>query len=429
MAEQTPTPTPTLHTFSGIVYHQDSQQRLSDVTIRPIKGDNKNFPLPIITDKDGRFNLKLAKGKWQFEVLHFDSQPTSFKVDIEDEDVTDYEIRLIALSQHNQAAGLRFFTFSIFTLLALFAAYIFLHNNYPQPNIPLSLELLEDIENVEQEVKAIQLTNDSIFSNLGQLNRDIVKTDQKKPYFDSVYNDLKIFKTTEIPRYLDSLKKEEVDAKIVAQLNKMSQNQRNFQKDPLFLDRMNSLDSTLNKVIKRKDYIVPVHYPLLQERQQMIRSALPNNNAELILKKLDELKEGVKTPPTLEKLPWTLPPWNYLEILFWALAGILSSKILTTGYYLRRRRFYQEGIYMHLSHIVAIPFMVLVAMILLSLISFEINISGGTPARFSLADPSFLAAFSFILAAQPWEIWDFIKDAGQAIRRRKDDDSTEEKTD
>ena len=74
-------------------------------------------------------------------------------------------------------------------------------------------------------------------------------------------------------------------------------------------------------------------------------------------------------------------------------------------------RFYREGIVMHISHIVAVPFLALVAVLLLSLVTVQITLAGDNQVKLDLADPRVLAAVSFVISAQPWAIWKFVQDA------------------
>lgn len=70
---------------------------------------------------------------------------------------------------------------------------------------------------------------------------------------------------------------------------------------------------------------------------------------------------------------WSEPPRNYLEVIFWSLAGILVNLLITSGYYLRRKRFYAEGIWMHVSHLISVPVMALVVVFLISQIKLTIQ--------------------------------------------------------
>jgi hypothetical protein len=105
---------------------------------------------------------------------------------------------------------------------------------------------------------------------------------------------------------------------------------------------------------------------------------------------------------------WTKDPLRYLEILLWGLAGILVSKIITTGWYLRSHRFYREGMLMHIAHLVATPLMVLVIVLLLSQVTLKFTLANSNDITIDLSIPTIMVAFSFIIGTSPWPLWNFI---------------------
>jgi hypothetical protein len=113
-------------------------------------------------------------------------------------------------------------------------------------------------------------------------------------------------------------------------------------------------------------------------------------------------------------------PWNFLEVFFWALAGVLVYKIIEVGSYLRWGSFYQEGMPMHLSHLVTIPLQVLVAILLLSLITIQIDLLGDNQVTLNLSNPALLAAVSFLLGSRPWAVWGFIRSAAGRVAGQED---------
>ena len=110
---------------------------------------------------------------------------------------------------------------------------------------------------------------------------------------------------------------------------------------------------------------------------------------------------------------WSEDPLRYLEILFWGLAGILVSKIFTTGWYLRSQRFYREGILMHISHIVATPLLVLVTVLLLSQVTLKFTLANSNEVAIDLSEPALMVAFAFIIGTSPWPLWNFILNAAK----------------
>lgn len=110
---------------------------------------------------------------------------------------------------------------------------------------------------------------------------------------------------------------------------------------------------------------------------------------------------------------WSKDPLRLLEILFWGLAGILVSKLFTTGWYLRSHRFYREGILMHIAHIATTPLLVLVAVLILSLATLQFSLANGNAISLNLSDPNIMVAFAFIIGTSPWPLWNFILDTAK----------------
>ena len=117
---------------------------------------------------------------------------------------------------------------------------------------------------------------------------------------------------------------------------------------------------------------------------------------------------------------WVDAPLNYLEILFWGLAGIVVSKIFTTGWYLRQHRFYREGILMHVAHIVATPFLVLVTVLLLSQVALTFTLANSNEVTIDLSEPALMVAFAFIIGTSPWPLWNFILDSAKRFLGKSD---------
>ncbi len=123
----------------------------------------------------------------------------------------------------------------------------------------------------------------------------------------------------------------------------------------------------------------------------------------------------VKLTNTSETFFWDNGAWRYFEIMLWALAGVLVNKIISCGWYLRRRAFYREGIIMHVSHLVTTPLMVFVAILILSLVKITLTLGGNTDITLDLSRLPILIAVSFILGTCPWPIWDFIEKSAKKI--------------
>ncbi|MHC5011151.1 MAG: hypothetical protein ACYTG6_09400, partial [Planctomycetota bacterium] len=101
---------------------------------------------------------------------------------------------------------------------------------------------------------------------------------------------------------------------------------------------------------------------------------------------------------------------RYLEVLFWAFAGILVRLIFTVGGYLRWHCFYRHGVYLHWTLLVAAPLLTLVFVLLISLIKIS-----GDAISVDFSDPRILAGVSFLLAATPWKLWERLQSAATTI--------------
>ncbi len=125
-------------------------------------------------------------------------------------------------------------------------------------------------------------------------------------------------------------------------------------------------------------------------------------------------------PPVVAGIPLTFQPWDkdplrFLEIMLWGLAGVLVNKIIDSGWFLRSQRFYREGIVMHIAHLVTTPLLVLVAVILLSLATFRITLTGGSEVMIDLSQPAVMVAIAFLLGASPWPLWNLIERTSRKI--------------
>jgi hypothetical protein len=105
---------------------------------------------------------------------------------------------------------------------------------------------------------------------------------------------------------------------------------------------------------------------------------------------------------------WDEDPLRFLEIILWGLTGIVVSKIITIGWYLRGHRFYKEGILMHIAHIIATPILVLIIVLLLSQVALKFTLANTNEVTLDLSVPTVMVAFAFIIGTSPWPLWNFI---------------------
>ena len=112
---------------------------------------------------------------------------------------------------------------------------------------------------------------------------------------------------------------------------------------------------------------------------------------------------------------WDREPYRYLEVLLWGLAGVLVNQIIVTGTYLRWNRFYREGIWLHVAQLVTAPLIVLVTVLLLSLITFNLQVVGGSELTIDLKEPQIMVAVAFLLGSRPWNVWSFLQSTADTI--------------
>jgi hypothetical protein len=117
---------------------------------------------------------------------------------------------------------------------------------------------------------------------------------------------------------------------------------------------------------------------------------------------------------------WVDIPLRYLEILFWGLFGILVSKIITIGWYLRKHRYYREGKIMHLSHIFTTPILVLVVVLLLSTVNLTFTLAADNTVNISLSEPAIMVAFAFMIGTLPWPLWNYIRHSAEQFMSRNE---------
>jgi hypothetical protein len=157
---------------------------------------------------------------------------------------------------------------------------------------------------------------------------------------------------------------------------------------------------------------------LLTNLLDEIEAFAQTGEKQQLLARLAVLSQMVGSPSEPEIAPWDQDPWRYLEVLFWALAGILVNKVIIVGWYLRNQRFYREGLVMHIAHLVSTPLLVLVAVLLLSLATLDITLSGGNQLTLDLSEPNIMIAVSFLLGTIPWPLWNFIEDTAERFAGR-----------
>ncbi len=152
-----------------------------------------------------------------------------------------------------------------------------------------------------------------------------------------------------------------------------------------------------------------------------LNAAVESGDKSLVVARFGDLKEFIQTPPQSRFSIWTEDPLRMLEILLWGLAGILVTKIIQVGWYLRKQTYQSRGFWMHLSHLVTTPLLVLVAVLLLSLVTLKFTLAGNNEVTIDLSDPRLMVAFAFIIGTSPWPLWNFIEDTAKKFTGSRED--------
>ncbi len=147
-------------------------------------------------------------------------------------------------------------------------------------------------------------------------------------------------------------------------------------------------------------------------------------NTEEITTQLDRLMDLVNTKSA--EFAWSEYPWLFLELWFWGALGIVLRKIMRAGWYLRQGRFYQQGIPMHLAHLVVAPILAVMAVLFLSFISFR----GEDGTAIILTGLTTKIGLVFLLSIDPWRLWNRLLSTNEKLLKPKEkiiEDLAEEK--
>ncbi len=162
----------------------------------------------------------------------------------------------------------------------------------------------------------------------------------------------------------------------------------------------------------------------MQDRQLVsavigdLEQSLEENRLEEARVHLDSLRHVVE--PLLRGFFWARDPWRLLEVLWWALAGVLCNLIITTGGYLRWHRFYREGVFLHVAQLLTVPLLALVFVFLASNVGVKIEIAGTGEVTLDLSDTRILVAVSFLIGSRPWAIWRYMQETAGKITGQQD---------
>lgn len=340
---------------TGTVSRVLTKERLRGATVEAKKGTDTRREF---TDEHGRFTFAdLEDGSWSFVALEEHSIPSPAKTLKHPKDTTGISISLLRKEgNRDRVAGFVFFAGLLLALDLLLVLYIALHMIILQKPVPLSATIPSAISAFEEQVATAVEAEDKLSAGSELLAA-----------FDDIATDVQ----TALEQREDMSKTDKL----------------------LVTGRVTAIQESL--------------------AEDNVAETLAEENRPKLAQRIDTLREIIEAPEPRTAGIWDQDPLRNIEVLLWALAGILISKIFMTGWWLRRRTFYKEGIIMHVAHIIATPVMVLVVVFLLSLVSLKITLAGGNELALDLSDPRVMVAFSFLLGTIPWPLWDFIKDTAE----------------
>ena len=205
--------------------------------------------------------------------------------------------------------------------------------------------------------------------------------------------------------------------RIEAQLNASTETD----KDQVLKGLTTGLSGVVDSATAKTTRLSAVDKQVAVRLAETITLAVNSGQKDAALDELNSLKKLIQAPPVSRFQFWGDVPLRFLEIILWGLAGILVSKLIQVGWYLRRRSFYSQGIVMHVSHIAATPLLVLVSVLILSLVTLKATLAGGNEVNLDLSDPNIMVAFAFIIGTSPWPLWRFIENSARRFTGQLED--------
>lgn len=198
----------------------------------------------------------------------------------------------------------------------------------------------------------------------------------------------------------------ETSVESLARLQQQIHASQDIAQDAAIAATLTDLGRDLETALGRTNRLDAAERDFVSTAAREIQASVKAGEKDRALSLLDDLQQTIAPAGGFQF--WSDDPLRFLEILLWGLAGILVSKIFTSGWYLRNHRFYREGILMHIAHIAATPLLVLVTVLLLSLVTMKFTLAGSNELTIDLSDPRIMVAFAFIIGTSPWPLWNFI---------------------
>ncbi len=396
----------------GVVIYQLSRARVigGSVMATPLPVDDKppGNAVSLYTNEDGIFDMPAdATGSWTIEILHKTIRP--FKVDWD----LDGKRRVFKVTEINTSRrpGEIFFAGLIVALVMLSCTYLYMHYHIQQAGGPLSNIMIQKLKEANNRIRDVKNIDSHLSSQLDSaVSNKLIRKDTATWLLKSIKHN----RLDSVNYFLHSIKANGAKQKLNLDTLRLDVNSLKNAKEKL-LPQILDIDTSMVNLLKKNDDLMPYDKTVIMGHITVLKDSLATNSFTRVEEELAALLTLTREPPWPGFIPWRQDPWRYLEIIFWALAGVLVQKIISSGAYLWRGTFQNKGIWMQLSHLFTVPLLVLVTMMVLSMISFQFSPSDGKSIIIDIGEPNITRAFSFILAVAPWGVWDFVQDQARRL--------------
>lgn len=405
-------------TWKGTVYQYHTDKRIPYCLISVYAPGGEAQIKQSDDDGDFIFEELDEEKKWKARILHQEHFAETLELELKDNtNTTSIKMHKICSTQ-DESKGRWFLTICSIALLVLAGLYIYLHYNLSSANKPLSYEFKNQLETLKHDHQKYQdelsTTLNDYKDKLHQIGNKLKLDPEKVSTTVSQIKKTHIGLSDSLSNLITVLSMDFKDPEMATAVSKSVNHFTSHNK--LLRNGLSKNDTLFKKMVLSQSNMSSTDKDLMIKKWTDISAQIKSNNVNELNGSISGLLHNIENPNLTGFISWTKSPWFMFEIFLWALMGILAAKIIEAGYYLRRCRFYKEGIFMHVSQLIAIPFMVLVTMMVLSLVSFQINIPGNDGSTaINLSNPIILAAISFILAFRPWGVRRFIFSANDRL--------------
>lgn len=388
---------------------------LKDAKVKAVNSE-LGITRSVTTNEKGDYHIdRIRKGNWLLSASAPGYQTVSkneheVKDDTVSQDFLLYPNCVSSDGTIDLALGKWFLMLLIALLVTLITGYIWSHNK-SRTSPQVTQQAIKEV--VQQAAKLVRIEEDKFSDEhalkLAQLSQ-YLSANSKQPLIRSFFSTEENNHFNEAAELLTALSL----AREKTVIDKGKKRPEHIKNDK----QINGSVTDKNPTINNETVDLPqVTEP--QEDKNKPEEHSPDQKTK-VLAILDSLKKDLDRRSLRYGYLWSEMPWRILEILFWATAGILVNNIMSTGYYLRKRTFYREGIPMYISHLFAIPIMVVVVVLLLSVFTIEFVFQGSTGFTLDINSPVMLICISFLLASKPWAIRGFLRKRADNVLGNKD---------